>query len=67
VIYDKAYITCAHGMMYIVQPSLSKANPSEDILQLLGVPENSLKETSVFSCVLFQANKDIKSTLPNHL
>ncbi|OPH60299.1 hypothetical protein BC351_17530 [Paenibacillus ferrarius] len=32
--------------IYIVQPSLSKANPSEDILQLLGVTENFLKETS---------------------
>ncbi|WEK52939.1 MAG: DEAD/DEAH box helicase family protein [Candidatus Cohnella colombiensis] len=32
--------------MFIVQPSLSKANPSEDILQLLGVTENFLKETS---------------------
>ncbi|NOU99794.1 DEAD/DEAH box helicase [Paenibacillus sp. LMG 31457] len=32
--------------IYIVQPSLSKTNPSDDILQLLGVTENFLKETS---------------------
>jgi hypothetical protein len=32
--------------MYIVQPGLSKSNPAEDILQLLGVTENFLKETS---------------------
>ncbi|ODP29061.1 hypothetical protein PTI45_01572 [Paenibacillus nuruki] len=32
--------------IYIVQPSLSKANPSEEILQLLGVTSDFIKATS---------------------
>lgn len=32
--------------IFIVQPSISKSNVNEDILNLLGVTENYIKETT---------------------
>lgn len=39
--------------IFIVQPSISKSNVSEDILNLLGVTENYIKETTGIDLKVF--------------